>query len=130
MIHIVAFSSKGCELALKISDNLGIENKVFSKTSVSTEGAEQILVPISQWAGESFKEADSIIFVGATGIAVRAIAPHVKDKTTDPAIVCIDELGKNSISLLSGHLGGANDRLSCFRNYRCQPRNIHRDGFE
>ena len=109
MIHIVAFSLKGSELALKISKNLGMENRVFSKTSAVAEGTEQIRVPITEWAEKSFKEADGIIFVGATGIAVRTIAPYVKDKTTDPAVVCIDELGRNSISLLSGHIGGAND---------------------
>ncbi len=109
MIHIVAFSSKGCELALKISEGLDTENKVFSKTSGNSEGTVHIDVPISHWAGESFKETEGIVFVGATGIAVRAIAPHVKNKAKDPAIVCIDELGKYCISLLSGHLGGAND---------------------
>lgn len=109
MIHIVAFSSKGCGLALKISERLDVKNRVFSKTSGNSEGTIPVEGPIRDWTGESFKEADGIVFVGATGIAVRAIAPHIRSKTEDPAIVCIDELGKYSISLLSGHLGGAND---------------------
>ena len=109
MIHIVAFSSKGCELALRISEGLNVENKVFSKTSGNSEGTIPIEVPIRDWASASFKEADGIVFVGAAGIAVRTIAPHIESKTEDPAIVSIDELGRYSVSLLSGHLGGAND---------------------
>lgn len=109
MIHIVAFSSKGCELALKISEGLDIENRVFSKTSGNSEGTVRIDASLSEWAGESFKRAKGIIFVGATGIAVRAIAPYIKSKTEDPAVICVDELGNYSISLLSGHLGGANN---------------------
>ena len=59
--------------------------------------------------GKQWKKYDAFIFIGAMGICVRTIAPYINDKHEDPAVVCIDSLGKNVISVLSGHIGGAND---------------------
>lgn len=55
-----------------------------------------------------FQECESIVFIGALGVCVRSIAPYISDKYSDPAVVCIDSLGHNVISVLSGHVGGAN----------------------
>lgn len=55
-----------------------------------------------------FWQVDAIVFVTASGIAVRSVAEHLAHKSKDPAIVCMDELGKHVISLVSGHAGGAN----------------------
>lgn len=52
---------------------------------------------------------DAFVFIGALGICVRTIAPLVEDKHTDPAVVCVDTLCQHAISVLSGHIGGAND---------------------
>ena len=59
--------------------------------------------------GKRWTDFNAFVFVGAMGICVRTIAPYVKDKHTDPAVVCVDSLGLNAISVLSGHIGGAND---------------------
>ena len=65
-------------------------------------GEKQVVEPL-------FPVVDALIFVGACGIAVRAIAPFVKNKLTDPGVIVVDELGLQVISLLSGHIGGANE---------------------
>lgn len=62
-----------------------------------------------QWTERQFQDAEAIIFIGACGIAVRSIAPYVRSKKKDPAVLVIDECGRFAISLLSGHLGGANE---------------------
>ena len=64
---------------------------------------------LASWTKASFEEHVPLLFIGAVGIAVRAIAPFLADKLSDSPVVVIDELGKNVIPILSGHYGGAND---------------------
>ena len=94
----LAFTEKGMALAHRLARAL--------PGSVSRCGAGG--VRLAEWTGTQFAQADALIFVGAVGIAVRAIAPHLKSKTTDPAVVVLDECGRFAVPLLSGHLGGAN----------------------
>lgn len=67
-----------------------------------------ILLPRSD-VGKRWNDFDAFVFIGAMGICVRTIAPYIKDKHTDPAVVCVDSMGRNAISVLSGHVGGANN---------------------
>lgn len=71
-------------------------------------GICEIKESVAEWTGRRFGQADGLIYIGSAGIAVRAIAPWLKDKMTDPAVVVVDEGGNYAVSLLSGHVGGAN----------------------
>lgn len=109
---IVSFTAQGSALGEKIRCALagqGWDAETFVKSKYAGEtGAQEITEPLNTWLFGWWKRADAVIFVGAVGIAVRTIAPFVKSKKEDPAILCVDEKGTYCIPILSGHLGGAN----------------------
>ena len=96
-LGFAAFSAQGYALAQRLAQVLG--------GTATRCGVE---CPLRDWIREAFAQYEGLVFVGAVGIAVRAIAPYVQSKTTDPAVVVVDEGGRFVIPLLSGHLGGAN----------------------
>ena len=63
---------------------------------------------LTDWTAAHFPSCEALVFIGSVGIAVRAIAPHVSSKTSDPAVVVIDDQGRFVLPILSGHIGGAN----------------------
>lgn len=102
IVKAIAFSDRGMELGTRISKLLeGSETEYFLERC-KTGG-------LSLWTKDSWQDSDALLFIGACGIAVRAIAPFVKKKTEDPAVIVMDELGTYCIPVLSGHIGGAND---------------------
>lgn len=106
---IICFSLRGCETAEQIKLALEAQGHEIrlAKKSKYIQDAEP--VNVDDWTREQFGWADHIIFVGACGIAVRHIAPYIRSKKQDPAVLAVDECGTFVISLLSGHLGGANE---------------------
>lgn len=110
---LFAFSRRGCETARSVMKQLSEwEVHAFTVERLAQAPFAPLQKPTPQFYGELFRSCDALIFVGAAGIAVREIAPHVQDKRTDPAVLCIDELGQYVIPLLSGHIGGANQLAS------------------
>ena len=95
----LAFTEKGLALAQKLASALP---GAVARCGHGGPG-------LADWTAEQFAHADALIFVGAVGIAVRAIAPHCRSKAVDPAVVVLDECGHFAVPILSGHLGGAND---------------------
>ncbi|MGI5976626.1 MAG: cobalt-precorrin 5A hydrolase [Candidatus Limivicinus sp.] len=111
---VFAFSRQGCRTAERIAGCLNNYNaELYAPERLAEGDFGQIPHPSADFYGELFTGCDALVFVGACGIAVRAAAPHVKSKLTDPAVLSVDELGKFVIALLSGHIGGAN-RLAKF----------------
>lgn len=96
-IAIIAVTEKGKNTAEKIASELENVDVFFQKRG------------IKELTGELFNKYECIIFVSACGIAVRCISPFLKSKFEDPAVLVVDDNGNNVISLLSGHIGGANE---------------------
>lgn len=75
---------------------------------IQKEKSDYLLIDQRTFSSLDYPAIEAIIFIGALGICVRMIAPMVNDKYTDPAVICVDSIGRNAISVLSGHIGGAN----------------------
>lgn len=108
MTSLFAYSKKGIETARRIMAALDGEFRAYTAERLAGEGFLPIPKPSAPLYEEAFRQSSAIVFVSSCGIAVRCIAPYVKSKLEDPAVVVVDETGAFAISLLSGHIGGAN----------------------
>lgn len=116
-ISCISFTARGAQTAERIREALltDEDSSVSLWLCRKDEGREQlppgtesVSGSAGEWTAVHFQEDDALIFVGACGIAVREIAPYLKSKKTDPAVVVVDESGRWAIPIVSGHLGGAN----------------------
>lgn len=117
-IAIIVLTEHGLKTAQRISKgfepapSMYVLSKLEKITYLTENDLSTRLVffsePLRQLVHRVFKQFDGLIFIMAVGIVVRVIAPYIKDKHTDPAIVVIDDMGRFVISVLSGHEGGAN----------------------
>lgn len=109
-IYVMAFTTAGLKTAERLSGIFAqwqdAEARFFAPARL--EKAEFSSASLAEFTSLAFAEADHIMYIGAAGIAVRAIAPHLKSKDTDPGVIVMDEKADYVIPILSGHIGGAN----------------------
>ncbi len=104
---IVTFCEQGVAIAEKLREGLG-ETQVYVHRSAKRGTGAKSFSSIMTLAGKLFQQYRRLVFIAPSGMVVRAIAPHLQHKTTDPAVVVVDAGGRYAVSLLSGHEGGAN----------------------
>ncbi len=110
-IAVVALTRRGVETALNIKKALDCEgfiSSVFAPKKYSQPGVAEMELKFGDFIKENYCKLDAIVAVMATGITIRAVAPYLESKLTDPAVIGVDASGKFVISLLAGHYGGAN----------------------
>ncbi|MCG4579957.1 cobalt-precorrin 5A hydrolase [Clostridium cochlearium] len=101
-IAIITITQNGDEIAATIEKHLKDDITIFSKNNSENFVFKDVVK-------KAYEEFCCMVFITSTGIAVRSIAPYIKSKDKDPAVIVIDNSGNYVISLLSGHLGGANE---------------------
>ena len=117
MLSIISFTERGAHLSLKLLDMLneaGENAWLYTKCSKYRDGSinkrlRYVYSNTDEWAKVQMSAKNELLFIGACGIAVRAIAPWVANKLNDSPVLVMDELGTYVIPILSGHVGGANE---------------------
>ena len=116
MLSIISFTEAGKRLSESIAKMFKTDMEVclYTKCQACIEedvNSSVLFVKksVMEWAGEQMQKQNAMLFIGACGIAVRAIAPFLMDKLHDVPVLVMDEKGKFVIPILSGHMGGANE---------------------
>ena len=107
-IDIISFTQNGTKIAVLLQTKLDNATAYTVPSVADRYSISSVDSSIREWTAERFLQGNGLIFVGSMGIAVRCIAPYIESKSTDPAVVVVDEKGRYVISVLSGHIGGAN----------------------
>lgn len=119
-LALISFTKRGAKLCGQLNKALSVHGFCCEAYALPKYAGEFELrsmeLSLGEWAGEMFERMDGILFIGAAGIAVRSIAPFLQGKAKDPAVVVMDEKGMFAISLLCGHLGGANELAGILSN--------------
>ena len=110
---VYSFSLRGAQLSKKVGaflESLGYEVRVEALAKYAEEANLPAMAGNHyQVTEKAFKDCQAVVYVGSVGIAVRSIAPYIKSKLVDPAVISIDECGIFVVPLISGHIGGANE---------------------
>lgn len=106
---IISVSTKGAQLGQRVKALVAPHGECYEKTGRQSGGEAVYFDSLKSHIERIMRDYDQVLFIMAMGIVVRMIAPYIEHKSKDPAIVVIDEAGQHTISLLSGHLGGANE---------------------
>ena len=100
---------RGTKTALRVRASLDASVDIFGKAGQEMPAGVRVYERLAPQVAAAFRQYDALIFIMATGIAVRMIAGSLKSKLEDPAVLVLDEEAQHVISLLSGHIGGANE---------------------
>ncbi|MEM7534612.1 MAG: precorrin-4 C(11)-methyltransferase [Chloroflexota bacterium] len=123
---IIGITARGSGLAIELAqdlpDDLSAMAYMPDKFTIDAEDGEPL--PYEEYAGSALDEVrrhwathQNLILVMATGIAIRAIAPLLGHKASDPAVICVDEVGRSVIPLIGGHQARANDLAETIASY-------------
>lgn len=119
-LGIISFTEHGSRLngqLVKLLESRGCVCEGYAMTKYARKyDLRPLDCSAKEWAGAMFMQMDALLFISASGIAVRSIAPYLQGKDKDPAVLVMDERGVFVISLLSGHLGGANELAGMLSN--------------
>ncbi|MDE6388076.1 MAG: cobalt-precorrin 5A hydrolase [Lachnospiraceae bacterium] len=115
-LSIISFTKNGMRLSERIAKTVRKEMEVCTYTKCATCIKDDknlfvisVAASVGEWTKAQMQERNAILFIGACGIAVRAIAPFLTDKLHDVPVLVMDERGNYVIPILSGHVGGANE---------------------
>ncbi|HZE22274.1 MAG TPA: cobalt-precorrin 5A hydrolase [Desulfobaccales bacterium] len=107
-VKILALTPEGAVLARRLGQSLSGARCCLPRT-LAGEADDLAFERLPEALREAFERGENLVCIMAAGIVVRGIAPYLKNKARDPAVVVVDEAGRFAVSLLAGHLGGANE---------------------